>query len=128
MSVEYAVELKFQNHRLTWAELHIFVERYMSASGHIGGFDRLAYDFSIALNVELGSFALAVDHGHHALALILTGYDIDTLVGDELSLTSLPLRQWSKLLIQRNISFSAFVLPSAVNALCLSEAHPPGKS
>ena len=60
----------------------------MSASGHIGGFDRLAYDFSIALNVELGSFALTVDHGHHALALILTGYDIDTLVGDELSLTA----------------------------------------
>src|SRR5574344_1153094 len=88
MSVEYAVELKFQNHRLTWAELHILVERYMSASGHIGGFDRLAYDFSIALNVELGSFALTVDHGHHALALILTGYDIDTLVGDELSLTA----------------------------------------
>ena len=78
--------LVFEDETLTRLEFDVLGEVVVSACEDIFGLHGVTDNLCIALHIHRGGVAGAVEDGEHGLALILTGDDIDAIVGHELCL------------------------------------------
>ena len=78
--------LVFEYETLTRLEFEVLGEVVVTACEDIFGLHGVADDLCITLHIHRGGAVGAVEDGEHGLALILTGDDIDAIVGHELCL------------------------------------------
>ena len=81
--------LKIQNKRLTGLQLQVAGEIIIAICQNILHLDSIANDLSIALHIKGSRFAGAVEDGKGSLTIVLTGDDIDAIIGNELDLLTL---------------------------------------
>ena len=75
---------ELDDERLARREREVVVEGYAAACDDIGCCGMVADDFGIAFDGHCGLLACAVENGKHGASLMLTGDDVDSVVGDEL--------------------------------------------
>ena len=81
-----AGRLVFEDETLTRLEFNVLGEVVVTACEDVFCLHSVADDLCIALHIHRGGVAGAVEDGENCLALILTGDDIDAIVGHELCL------------------------------------------
>ena len=79
-----AAALEVQNQGLAGLHGQVVAQVVVAASEDVLDAGGVADDLFVALDVEGGGLGSAVEDSHHGAALILSGYNIDALVANEL--------------------------------------------
>ena len=77
---------KIENQALAGFEFEVFGKVEIMVCQNLLNLGSVANDLGIARHIEGGGFAGAVEDGKDGSTLILTGDDIDTIIGDKLDL------------------------------------------